>query len=341
MTQESERSSMVYTANWKETVELKRTISDLTRSKRTVEHSMYLAQKIVYKRFQTKMHQSQLFLSRLKGDREMERQLRAKTGNHFNTNCGTNEEEERKLKQMLRRPTTSRPETRSTLRPLAPPPNPAVQHGSSLYRSKSVDGMTGVQSPGAHVTFDKSHHASLVSLPGTPVSGHSRIQGQYLDTSKRAYGPRPHTIQGLPNLQGKIDHGLGDRPGTVAALLEDDSDKRKRILTQINTNRIKSANFQHRVNRFCDTVNHMASRTDNALDYYNVRLRNNTCSRENIINIPKTPESEYWRHVGDFRKKPITFHGVRYDVMDDLANKRMSIRPGTQTNQYQISDVLS
>jgi hypothetical protein len=339
---ESERSASVYTANWKETVELKRTLSDLTRSKKTVEHNMYLDQKLIYKRFQTKVHQSQLFLSRLKGDREMERQLRAKTVQNFNTNCGNNEEEERKLKRILRRATTSRPG--ATPRPSIPAQTLTFSNGPGLFRSKSVDVLSEGHESGPQVTFDYRNRGSLTSLPGTPLSGNSVTQGQYLDTSKRAYEVRPHTIQGMPQQQAKVDTGLGDRPVTVAAILEDDGDRRRRILTQINSNRIKSANFQHRVNKFCKSLNDMATTTDNALDYYNVRLqelhkKNNGC--KNIMTIPKTPESEYWRHVGDYRRRPITFHGVSYDITDDLNNKRLSISQNTQTNEFESTETLS
>ncbi|XP_041359692.1 uncharacterized protein LOC121376003 [Gigantopelta aegis] len=100
----SERSQVVYSANWKEDMLLGRQLQVLDRAQRRFVHRITIEQKVLYKRFQTKLHRSKLAYAQMWGNKDRVRALREKHMHGLNTNCYDNEEDLEFLKRLHQRP---------------------------------------------------------------------------------------------------------------------------------------------------------------------------------------------------------------------------------------------
>lgn len=89
----AERSLTVHYANYKEDIVLKKNLDILNRTEKNIVHSVQIDQKILYKRFQDKLHRSKLAYARMYGDKEKERELRAKNLRSLNINVGDSEQD--------------------------------------------------------------------------------------------------------------------------------------------------------------------------------------------------------------------------------------------------------
>ena len=74
---QAEKSPVVHYANWKENIILNKKLNILNRSEKNVVHRIKIDQKVLFKRFQGKLHRSKLAQARAWGDKDSERQLRA------------------------------------------------------------------------------------------------------------------------------------------------------------------------------------------------------------------------------------------------------------------------
>ncbi|XP_033742642.1 uncharacterized protein LOC117329054 [Pecten maximus] len=109
----AEKSPTVHYANWKEDMLLLRQLHVLNRSERNVVHRIKIDQKVLFKRFQGKLHRSQLTKARLTGDKDLERQLRASKFHGLNVDIVNTEKDFEFLDQLKKRSTKS---TRSSIR---------------------------------------------------------------------------------------------------------------------------------------------------------------------------------------------------------------------------------
>ena len=81
----AERSPAVISANLKEDMLLHKKMVVLNRSEHSMVHQIQVDQKVLYKRFQAKLIRSRLANARLLGQRELQRELRAKNLGGLNT----------------------------------------------------------------------------------------------------------------------------------------------------------------------------------------------------------------------------------------------------------------
>ncbi|XP_060066672.1 uncharacterized protein LOC132546956 [Ylistrum balloti] len=103
----AEKSPAVHYANWKEDMLLLRQMHVLNRSERNVVHRIKIDQKVLYKRFQGKLHRSQLTKARLTGDKDLERKLRASKFHGLNVDIVNTEKDFEFLDQLKTRSTKS------------------------------------------------------------------------------------------------------------------------------------------------------------------------------------------------------------------------------------------
>lgn len=89
----AEKSPSVHYANWKETILLKKQMHVLERSEKNVIHRIKIDQKVLFKRFQDKLYRSKLCEARMHGNKEIERELRAKNLHGLNTDFGSVEKD--------------------------------------------------------------------------------------------------------------------------------------------------------------------------------------------------------------------------------------------------------
>lgn len=89
----AEKSPTVHYANWKEDMLLAKQLHVLNRSEKNFVHGIKIDQKVLYKRFQDKLHRSQLTEARMNGDKELERELRDSKFHGLNVDCTNTEKE--------------------------------------------------------------------------------------------------------------------------------------------------------------------------------------------------------------------------------------------------------
>ncbi|XP_076467558.1 uncharacterized protein LOC143298565 [Babylonia areolata] len=100
----AERSPAVYFANLKADMLLQKQMQVLKRAERSLVHRIVIDQKILFRRFQAKLRRSKLARARLWGDKDTERQLRARDLHVMNTNCGQEEDDLEFLKKLKHQP---------------------------------------------------------------------------------------------------------------------------------------------------------------------------------------------------------------------------------------------
>lgn len=104
----AERSPAVISANLKEDILLQKKLVVLNRSERSVVHQVKVDQKVMYRRFQAKLTCSKLAHARLMGQRQLQRQLRAKNIGKLNTDIvGNTDEDFAFLDKLEQRPCTA------------------------------------------------------------------------------------------------------------------------------------------------------------------------------------------------------------------------------------------
>ncbi|XP_069131242.1 uncharacterized protein [Argopecten irradians] len=104
----AEKSPAVHYANWKEDMLLLKQMHVLNRSERNVVHRIKIDQKVLFKRFQGKLHRSQLTKARLNGDKDLERELRASKFHGLNVDIVNTEKDFEFLEQLKNRPTKTK-----------------------------------------------------------------------------------------------------------------------------------------------------------------------------------------------------------------------------------------
>ncbi|XP_019621588.1 PREDICTED: uncharacterized protein LOC109467905 [Branchiostoma belcheri] len=114
----SERSPAVYSANMKEDMLLDRRLAMLNKMEKQVVTRITAEQRVVLNRFRLRLKRSELQYARLKGDKETEKKLRAKSGYQFNT---TLTEEDDMLQKVTSRRINSAP---PKMRTKSAPPRP-------------------------------------------------------------------------------------------------------------------------------------------------------------------------------------------------------------------------
>ena len=129
----AERSPAVISANLKEDMLLHKKMVVLNRSEHSMVHQIQVDQKVLYKRFQAKLIRSRLANARLLGQRELQRELRAKNLGGLNTDIvGQCDEDYGFLKLLEKRPCTA-----NSLSPsVKEPPKSATPHRTNTRGSK-------------------------------------------------------------------------------------------------------------------------------------------------------------------------------------------------------------
>ncbi|XP_046363191.2 uncharacterized protein LOC124139854 [Haliotis rufescens] len=100
----AERSPNVQSANWKEHMLLQKRLHILNRSEKGLVHRIAIDQKVMFRRFQMKLHRSKLGYAQMMGDKDRVRELRALHLHGLNTNCGQSEGDYEFLKKLEYRP---------------------------------------------------------------------------------------------------------------------------------------------------------------------------------------------------------------------------------------------
>ncbi|KAL8581009.1 hypothetical protein ACOMHN_048043 [Nucella lapillus] len=100
----AERSPSVYFANLKADMLLQKQRQVIKRAENSLVHRIIIDQKILFRQFQAKLRRSKLARARLWGDKDAERQLRARDLHVMNTNCGQDQYDLEFLKKLQKRP---------------------------------------------------------------------------------------------------------------------------------------------------------------------------------------------------------------------------------------------
>nr|KAG5696275.1 hypothetical protein BaRGS_019977 [Batillaria attramentaria] len=82
----------------------RRQLHVIKRAESALVHSITIDQKILFRRFQAKLRRSKIARARLWGDKDAERELRARDLHVMNTNCGQEQDDFEFLKKLEKRP---------------------------------------------------------------------------------------------------------------------------------------------------------------------------------------------------------------------------------------------
>ncbi|CAH1267466.1 Hypp3751 [Branchiostoma lanceolatum] len=198
----SERSPAVYSANQKEDMLLDRRLAMLNKMEKQVVTRITAEQRVVLNRFRIRLKRSELQYARLKGDKETEKKLRAKSGYQFNTTL--TEEDDMLQKVTSRRISSAPPKMRSKSAPrlsFAETPSPdlpvKVSHGRM-----SVPNMRTQPSPPP--ALGRSRRLSVEDVkenlarqtkirPATSFELRSRTSSMSTENADASRPPRPKT----------------------------------------------------------------------------------------------------------------------------------------------------
>lgn len=173
----AERSPTVYYANLKEDMLLKKKLHVLNRSEKSFVHRIRIDQKVLYKRFQNKLHRSKLAEARMWGNKELERELRAKNLHGLNSQNGDSEEDYDFLKK-LEKPKPRKPKTRFSV--------PQID--------TIIEDVLEVMKPGKRPRSRSFSDALPLQVPNTKEKA---PRPNKLDIAEVALAVRPSTTDGI------------------------------------------------------------------------------------------------------------------------------------------------
>lgn len=366
----AEKSPSVHYANWKETILLKKQMHVLERSEKNVIHRIKIDQKVLFKRFQDKLYRSKLCEARMHGNKEIERELRAKNLHGLNTDFGSVEKDyefltklqnNRKKSQQYKQkkhPKITVTIPKDTQKELV---DDVFMDGNGTRRrsnsvsecmtSRSTGTLAGLPLP----TVDRPSttgsrpqqrevEVSVQSLPlkkdiqlSIATKGKKQNNKLTLDLPVKQKA-RPHTCG--PSLLQQVTNEATSgsrRPSEQENHRKKSSsffeDERKIDVVELQLKAIKSLNYDQKIQEFVDTLNDLVVDDIEDRDYYTLRLRAamKEISGIKYEQVPGTPEDEYNRHVGNLDLKSLTFKNLKFDFSSrDTVTTADNFRPDYQ-----------
>lgn len=135
--------------------------------KKSFVHRIRIDQKVLYKRFQNKLHRSKLAEARMWGNKEQERELRAKNLHGLNSQNGDSEEDYDFLKKLEKpKPTSRKPKTRFSVQQIDTIIEDTLQvmNPSKRPRSRSLSDALPLQVPGGKEKAPRPHKLDIPDL---------------------------------------------------------------------------------------------------------------------------------------------------------------------------------
>ena len=326
---ESEKSTGVVHANWKQKEFLHKNVQLLNRSEKMVTSRITLNQRLTYKKYKQKLYRAKLNHARLVGDKAAERELRGNSDRFtFNTNYGLDPEDEEVLQKIWSRssptPSNVRPQTspqriQDDARPMSRGKSamsvsrgaPRARPGTTLPDiSRDKRGQyiaTGGLGPVPPGSIDNGSVCSLdgdeeeeCPPPNRPKTAHF---AGILPTKNNPGRPPPRPMTTLPEAP------------QAPTIFEEDT---RPSLLDVHREKIHSANYEGRVKTLCTKMQPFVVSKDYLIpDYYTVRLDDEMRAiRGNKFyakEIPGTPLSDIKRAMGNMEVKSLTLKRITYD----------------------------
>ena len=374
-----EKSPSVHYANWKEDILLQKQLHVLNRSEKSIVHRIKIDQKVLFKRFQDKLLRSKLSQARLWGDKEKERELRARNLQGLNTELGGEEKDYDFLRKLSYNPCTRTGPSGPclTVRPKSSSAKPKSRKTArnqidviidSVFAS---DGQPEVRrrnsvSEGMIIRNDQSNHRSkevdsaslgippvvLLVRPST-TDGHPARNNVNSDFARvtTATGPIKPTRKERKT-KNKVSPKNDEETLKVPSESKPNKDRKKsssffeeeeRVnVVELRLKEMKSVSYESKIKAFCDTIEDFTMDGQAHADYYTTGLQK--AAKETIrkiISVPGTPEDEYGRHLGNPEVRSLTFKPLNLDFSKKEHVSQDAYRPDLPTIVADSSDDYS
>ena len=368
MGENAEKSPSVHYANWKEDILLKKQLHVLDRSEKNVIHRIKIDQKVLFKRFQDKLYRSKLCEARMNGNKETERELRAKNLHGLNTDFGSVEKDYEFLTKLQNNRKKSQQQNKQKRSPKIQVTTPKItkaglnddvfMDGSNTRRrSNSIsEGMTSRST----LSLTQTSMERPSTTGGRPQPHEVKVSAKSLPTKKDIHmnialkGKKSKNMLTLEPLTIKKVRPQTCAPSlllqiTKQAPAESEQsaepehqrkksssffeDEKKINIVDLQLKQIKSLNYDEKIEEFLETLNDLVVDDIEDRDYYTLRLRAamKEISEIKYDTVPGTPEDEYNRHVGNLDLKSLTFKNLKFDFSSrDAVTTADNFRPDYQ-----------
>ena len=276
---ESEKSRVVVGRHWKQNTVLRKELQVLDRAKQTVGQRITLNQRVTYKQHKERVYQAKLTLAKILGDKEAERETRARAQAYkFNTNFGQDPEDEEVLQKIWARGTTApaaaadgdgegingaSPTRRCASTRSANSLRPASRLGSALLGTVPARRLPAVRpqtvaAASRHRSIDivlpcTSQYINTGTYSATPRSQNSS-DSEEGSSSSPSLKPRPKTAPGTTTAHRNslaIPRRLSTAGGKDSIF---EKDNERPSLLDLHLQCIKLANYEDQVDKFCQRM---------------------------------------------------------------------------------------
>lgn len=361
----AERSLSVHYANYKEDIVLKKNLDILNRTEKNIVHRVKIDQKITYKRFQEKLHRSKLAYARMYGDKEKERELRAKNLRSLNINIGDSEEDYEFLKKIQQQPEEAKLQKNRKVKINvdAVSDDVFVKEHAPRLRSRSFSEGNAITIP---VTVNAQDIAkrpssakygrneeSTTCFPVTTYSTNTDKNGQennrYVSNDSSllkvpSIDTRPRTCS--PKLPGSrsrrnstIPKNNGDKSPRRSTNLFENEERTDYV--EMRLNELKSMDYASRIEHFCESLTDHKSESNGGIDYYTMRLEASNSKVNLKEDIPGTPDEQYQKHYGNLSVKSLTMKKINFDFSRSDTNQSHLYTPDASAMLMYESSVES
>lgn len=286
-----------------------------------------LNQRLTYKRFKQKLVRAKITYSKIKGDKEMERDLRKKNMTFtYNTNYGQDPEDEEVLQKIwntypARKGLKSAPAGTSSNRPVSTvtiarpvvPPRPETVAGggnlpniSDLGKGKLLT--TGLQAPVDLATARTDEEDSPRKDPRiSPVPSPDKILLK-----------RRQSLKSAP--AGQKSTSATARTATTPNIFEED---KRPTLLEIQRERVKAADYDNRVQQLCNAMKPFRVDADHVIhDYYfvvvdsrckEIERKSSYRRRESVVTQEDIEKATGKLHIPSMTMKKLNWDFTRDD----------------------------
>lgn len=337
----AERSLTVHYANYKEDIILKKNMDILNRTEKNIVHRVKIDQKILYKRFQEKLHRSKLAYARMYGDKEKERELRAKNLRSLNINVGDSERDYEFLKKLQ---TTDTPKKKKVpkvkinidaiIDDVFPNEQTPRQRSHSLSEGNSLpipDKTKGITVRPSSAKYGRPEERTACVAATTK----NLLQVPAIDARPRTCSP---ILTGLGSRRPSSKNGNGDKTQRKSSNLFESEERED--LVEMRLKELKSLDFSDKIENFHDSIENYKSVQNGSTDYYNMRLE--AAPKVKVIeDIPGTPDEQYQKHYGDLGVRSLTMKRLNFDFSKHVSQSHLFTPDASAMLRYESSDESS
>ncbi|CAC5377826.1 unnamed protein product [Mytilus coruscus] len=350
----AERSLTVHYANYKEDIVLKKNLDILNRTEKNIVHRVQIDQKILYKRFQDKLHRSKLAYARMYGDKEKERELRAKNLRSLNINVGDSEQDYEFLKKIQPNEGAKPKKTSKVKINIDAVIEDVFDEKTPRLRSRSL-------SEGSTTPLTVATHAHVIATrPSSAKYGRNDERTQCFPVTAmsavdKKNGNVPHknllkvpTIDTRPRTcSPKLPGPRSRRNSSVATKNGNKSPRRSTNLfeheehvdfVEMRLNELKTLDYTGKIGSFCESLEDYKSDNNGNTDYYTMRVEASP-KVQSMIDIPGTPDEQYQKHFGNLTVKSLTMKKLNFDFSkSDSSQSHLYTPDATAMLRYESSD---